>query len=244
MKKTMIAAMAAMSALCIFAQDARPAPGPGGKGEGAPRQHRAPMAAMQGANAGTWVAAMLSKKENLEKLGLADAAARVKLQQKLEELREKSMKLERHIREISLEQSKMLRALLADRNGDAAALLAKIDEVAKLRSEQGRLAVESIVALRDALPPGKEAEALEMLAEFGKKMHSGFRRGGMERGGMERGGMKRGGMRPGERQNRRGGDNGERGRKPNGGNPPPDGETGNPPPDGETGNPPPDGEEV
>lgn len=225
--KKMLMAAAALAAASLFAQGAGPQGGMGGEGPGRGRPgggmiRKTPPAMgarHTGADAGAWLAGFLAQKENLEKLGVSNAADRVRIQDGLAKLRAKSEEIEKKIRKISREQSAALREILADRKNDGAKLLEKVDEVSRLRAEQGRIAVESIVLLRNALPDGKEAEALEMLSEFGK------RRGMMRRRrGTEMGEEKPGEGRPGEgregmnrnrgRQERRGKPGGMRGDRP------------------------------
>lgn len=237
--KKMLMAAAALAAASLFAQGAGPQGGMGGEGPGRGRPgggmiRKTPPAMgarRTGADAGAWLAGFLAQKENLEKLGVSNAADRVRIQDGLAKLRAKSEEIEKKIRKISREQSAALREILADRKNDGAKLLEKVDEVSRLRAEQGRIAVESIVLLRNALPDGKEAEALEMLSEFGKRRGMMRRRRGTEMGeerpGEGRPGEGREGMnRNRGRQERRGKPGGMRGDRPGkqrrgGDNPPP-----------------------
>lgn len=199
MKKLIVTAASAMAALGLMAFEPEGAEqAPCGKAScgmsGRPVRAPQPGGMDKGAGEGRWLAAFLSKTENLERLGVTNAADRAKLQKELAGLRKQSMDLEMKIREISREQSEMLRKLLSSRSGDGSDLLAKIDEVARLRAEQGRISVASIKLLRDALPEGRESDALSLLAEFGKARGAMRMRGEGFRGEGRRDRPGRGGM--------------------------------------------------
>ncbi len=197
MRSVCVLATAVLAAACVLAQD-QDRPRRRG-GEGRPPMGERPFGPrMMPPNSGPWVATMLSSRENLDKIGVADEALRSKLLGELQPIRDKGDELEKRIREISREQALLMRELFADKAKDAKPVLDKIDEVAKLRAEQGRLAVKAILVARDNLSPEQLKKAQEIIRE-----------GGHQRGRMRRGEFGR----PGGEGRRGPGGEGRRGRK-------------------------------
>ena len=168
MKKLGIVIVAALATVCVLAQD-KPRRG-GGKHRGerpaaGERQMHGPMMHA----AGAWVPRMLADKASLEKIGVTDEALSTKILAELKPLKEQGDVLEKKIREISREQAQLMRGLLKDKASDPKAAMDKIDEVAKLRAEQGRLSVRAIVVLRDNLSPEQLEKAREFILERGRE---------------------------------------------------------------------------
>jgi hypothetical protein len=182
MKKLGIVIVAVLATVCVLAQD-KPRRG-GGKHRGEraaagerPMHGPGPMMHAPGA----WVPRMLSTKTSLERIGVKDEALCTKLLAELKPLKEQGDVLEKKIREVSREQFQQMRALLKDKDADPKAVMDKIDEVAKLRAEQGRLSVRAIVVLRDNLTPEQLDKARTLIMERGRER--GRMRQGMGPGG-------------------------------------------------------------
>lgn len=172
MKKIVVLAVAVLAVAGVLAQDAP-------KQQGGATPHRVggpppfgPGPMMQNA----WVAHVLSSRENLSKIGVTDSAVCDKLIGELTAIKEKSDALEKQVRVISREQAQLMRELMDDKSKDAKPVLDKIDEVAKLRAEQGRLAVKAILVARDNLSEDQLKQARTLIRE------RGFQRGRMRRG--------------------------------------------------------------
>ena len=186
MKKIGMIIVAVLATACVLAQE-KPRRGRGGghpRGE-RPAMGERPMRGPMMHAAGAWVPRMLASKASLEKIGVTDEALRNKLLAELKPLKEQGDTLEQRIRDISREQVQLMRALFQEKGSDPKAVQDKIDEVAKLRAEQGGLSVRAIILLRDNLSPEQLAKAREFILERGR-----------ERGRMRRGGMGPGGERP------------------------------------------------
>lgn len=183
MNKISIFAAAALSVAAVFAQDAAK-PDCAQKGEG-PHGHRPAFMP----NSGIWVAKMLSKPEIIGKIGVTDAETKAKIAGKLTELDVRGMEIERKIRELSIAQAELFKAILSDKSADQKPLLDKIDEIAELRAEQGRLAVEALVFLRDNLSQEQIDKAVEIVE--GRSRERGMMRGPSPFDG-DRGKMRRG----------------------------------------------------
>ena len=169
MKRLMIIALAAIASSGVFAQDnAEASPE---KPNGA-RMMQRPMMGGQG----PWLVRMFTKKENFEKLGISDKAKADKLLADLESIKDEGNAIEKKVREISREQAELMRKLFADKAADSKEVMAKIDEVAKLRAEQARLSVKTILTLRENLTEEQMQNARNMMMERGQ-MRRSMRRG-------------------------------------------------------------------
>ena len=186
MKKIGMIIVAVLATACVLAQE-KPRRGRGGgrpHGE-RPAMGERPLAGPMMHAAGAWVPRMLASKASLEKIGVTDEALRTKLLAEFKPLKEQGDVLEQRVREISREQAQLMRGLLKDKASDPKAVMDKIDEVAKLRAEQGRLSVRAMLVLRDNLSPEQLEKAREFILERGR-----------ERGRMRRDGMGPAGERP------------------------------------------------
>ena len=169
MKRLMIIALAAIASSGVFAQDnAETSPeNPNGA-----RMAQRPMMGGQG----PWLVRMFTKKENFEKLGISDKAKADKLLADLEKIKDEGNAIEKKVREISREQAELMRKLFADKAADSKEVMAKIDEVAKLRADQARLSVKTILMLRENLTEEQMQNARNMMMERGQ-MRRSMRRG-------------------------------------------------------------------
>ena len=169
MKRLMIIALAAIASSGVFAQDNVEMP--------LERQNGARMAQrpMMGGQ-GPWLVRMFTKKDNFEKLGITDKAKADKLLAYLECIKDEGNAIEKKVREISREQAELMRKLFADKAADSKEVMAKIDEVAKLRAEQARLSVKTILTLRENLTDEQMQNARNMMMERGQ-MRRSMRRG-------------------------------------------------------------------
>ena len=169
MKRLMIIALAAIASSGVFAQDnVETSPE---KPNGA-RVMQRPMMGGQG----PWLVKMFTKKDNFEKLGITDKAKADKLLADLESIKDEGNAIEKKVREISREQAELMRKLFADKAADSKEVMAKIDEVAKLRAEQARLSVKTILTLRENLTEEQMQNARNMMMERGQ-MRRSMRRG-------------------------------------------------------------------
>ena len=165
MKRLIIIALAAIATMGAIAQDGdqMPPERPNGARMG-PR----PMMGGQG----PWLVRMFTKKENFEKLGISDKAKADKLLADLESIKDEGNAIEKKVREISREQAELMRKLFADKAADSKEVMAKIDEVAKLRADQARLSVKTILMLRENLTEEQMRNARSMMMERGKARRS------------------------------------------------------------------------
>ena len=169
MKRLMIIALVAIASSGVFAQDNAETPSERVNGA---RMGPRPMMGGQG----PWLVRMFTKKENFEKLGISDKAKADKLLADLESIKDEGNAIEKKVREISREQAELMRKLFADKAADSKEVMAKIDEVAKLRADQARLSVKTILMLRENLTEEQMQNARNMMMERGQ-MRRSMRRG-------------------------------------------------------------------
>lgn len=182
MKRIGMVIVAVLATACVLAQE-KPRRGRGGahpRGERPPAAERPPAGPMMHM-AGAWVPRMLATKGNLAKIGVTDEALVAKLLGELKPLREQGDQLEQKVRENARAYAQLMRTLLMDKGSDPQAAMAKNDEVAKLRAEQGRLSVKALLVLRDNLSPEQLEKARAYILERGRE-RGRIRRGGPGQG--------------------------------------------------------------
>ena len=184
MKKLVMAVVAALAVACAMADEP----------QRGPRRHRGERNGERRANfdrpmpppmmmhgSGAMMLRMLSSKPTLERIGVTDEAQSKKIADAIKPLMEESGKLEMRTREIMREQAQSLRDLLKDKAADPKAVMDKVDELEKLRAEQGRLAIKAILALRENLTAEQAEKASEMLTGRGMMRPGGRGPGGERR---------------------------------------------------------------
>ena len=198
MKKLVMAVVATLAAVCVMAEE--PQRGPRrhpGERNGERRAHfdRMPPPMMMHGS-GAMMLRMLSSKPTLERIGVTDEAQSKQLADAIKPVMEESGKLEMRTREIMREQAQSLRDLLKDKAADPKAVMDKVDELEKLRTEQGRLAVKAVLVLRDILTPEQAEKAGELFSGRGMRRPGGMGFGGERRRPRPNGGEGRRGPRP------------------------------------------------
>lgn len=162
MRRIGLMALAAMTAFGAFAQERPERP------QRSRMAQQRPM--MQGQ--GPWLVRMFTKRENFEKLAIVDKVKAEKLFSDLGAIKDEGNALEKKVREISREQAELMRRLFTDKESDSTEVMAKIDEVARLRADQARLSVKTIMLLRENLTDEQMQSARSMIMERGKMRRS------------------------------------------------------------------------
>ena len=184
MKKLVMTVVAVLTAVCVMADE--PQRGPRRHRDERNGERRAhfdrpmPPPMMMHGSAGM-ILRMLSSKMGLERIGVTDEAQVGKITEAVKPLREESDRLEAKLRECSRAQSQAMRELIKDKSADPKAAMDKVDELEKLRAEQGRLAIKAILALRDNLTPEQAEKAGELFAGRGMRRPGGMGFGGEHR---------------------------------------------------------------
>ena len=161
MRRIGLMVLAAMTAFSAISQE-RP--------EKPQRMRMSQRQMMQGQ--GPWLVRMFTKRENFEKLAIADKVKAEKLFSDLGAIKDEGNALEKKVREISREQAELMRRLFTDKESDSTEVMAKIDEVARLRADQARLSVKTIMLLRENLTDEQMQSARSMIMERGKMRRS------------------------------------------------------------------------
>ena len=169
MKKVVMAVVAALAVACAMADE--PQRGPRRHRDERNGERRAqfnrPMPPPMMYGSGAMMLRLLSSKMFLERIGVKEEAQLSKITDAVKPLREESDKLEAKLRENSRAQSQAMSELIKDKAADPKAAMDKVDELEKLRAEQGRLAIKAILALRENLTAEQAEKASEMLSGRG-----------------------------------------------------------------------------
>ena len=183
MKKVVMAVVAALAVACAMADE--PQRGPRRHRDERNGERRAqfnrPMPPPMMYGSGTMMLRLLSSKIFLERIGVKEEAQLSKITDAVKPLREESDKLEAKLRENSRAQSQAMSELIKDKAADPKAAMDKVDELEKLRAEQGRLAIKAILALRENLTAEQAEKASEMLTGRGMMRPGGRGPGGERR---------------------------------------------------------------
>ena len=203
--KSIVMAGALLAAVAAFAAEGERKAGPEGERRGPPpgREGMHRRGDMQGP--GYWVCRFLMQGENLDKLGL-EGDARKQLSEKLGKLDGEMKELQGKIRELGMQQGKMMREVMEKPGEDIGPVLEKIKEIGNMRTQQSVLSMQVLATARDCLTK----EQRDMLREF--VMKEGHQRmearrefnGNMERRKPQFEGRRRGG--PGRHQGDKPGD--------------------------------------
>ena len=183
MKKIVMAVVAALTVACAMADEP----------QRGPRRHRGerngerraqfdrpmPPPMMMHGSAGM-ILRMLLSKMGLERIGVTDEAQGKKILEALKPIKEENDKLEAKLHENARAQSQTMRELIKDKAADPKAAMAKVEELEKLRAEQGRLTIKAILALRENLTAEQADKASELFSGRGM-MRSGGMGAGSER---------------------------------------------------------------
>ena len=168
MKKLVMAVVAALAVACAMADE--PQRGPRRHRDERNGERRAqfnrPMPPPMMYGSGAMMLRLLSSKMFLERIGVKEEAQLSKITDAVKPLREESDKLEAKLRENSRAQSQAMSELIKDKAADPKAAMDKVDELEKLRAEQGRLAIKAILALRENLTAEQAEKDHKEMLEF------------------------------------------------------------------------------
>jgi hypothetical protein len=157
MNKVTTVLLAALTVSCLWAKEGATKQMP--KNAPAPRLMQRPM--MQ--NQGAWLARMLAKKENFDKLGIKDAKKADMLYKQLNAIQKEEMALMKKMQELTRSQAMMMRQLFANQEINEKEILGKADQIAKVKAAQGRLALKAIIELRKNLTDEQMKAARQMI---------------------------------------------------------------------------------
>lgn len=117
---------------------------------------------------GNWVNKRLMNQEFLNKIGVTGEQA-AKLKAKTDELEKESQKVEEEITQTAMEQAELAKKVLAEPGADTDEIMALVEKIGKLRTEQAKLATRRLIVMRDNLTAEQRQKAAALLAEEQKK---------------------------------------------------------------------------
>jgi hypothetical protein len=129
----------------------------------------------EGGDQGMMIMRMLANPKVLEEAGISTAQAD-KLKAALKEVEEKMIDLDASIKKASLTQAELMSKLLADAQSSPKELMATVEKIGDLRTEQAKLQIQRLVAIRENLTPDQIAKVRAASRANMEKM-----RGEMER---------------------------------------------------------------
>jgi Spy/CpxP family protein refolding chaperone len=117
---------------------------------------------------GNWVGKRIMTPEFLEKIGVkGEQAAKLKAQS--DEIEKQSQKVEEEITKAAMEQAEIAKKVLAEPGASTDEMMALIEKIGKLRTEQAKLATQRLIIMRDNLTPEQRQKASAALNEEQKK---------------------------------------------------------------------------
>lgn len=119
-------------------------------------------------NYGNWVGKRVLMKEFMDQVGIGEEQAK-KLKEELSQIDARSAKLEEEINKAALEQATIAKDVLSQPGASVDAIMEKIEQIGKLRTEQAKLTTLVLVAIRDNLTEEQRKKANELITAEGKK---------------------------------------------------------------------------
>ena len=117
---------------------------------------------------GNWVGKRIMTPEFFEKIGVKGEQA-AKLKAKSDEIDKQAQKVEEEITKSAMEQAEIAKKVLAEPGASTDEMMALIEKIGKLRTEQAKLATQRLIIMRDNLTPEQREKASAALSEEQKK---------------------------------------------------------------------------
>ncbi len=123
---------------------------------------------MRSVNYGNWVGRRVLNKEFLEKAGVTeDQAARLKAA--TEEIEKRQKALDEEIKALSIEQAQIAKKILNEPGAEAEEIMAIIEKIGKLRTEQAKANTLILLKIRDTLTEEQRKKVSDTIAEEGRR---------------------------------------------------------------------------
>lgn len=119
-------------------------------------------------NYGNWVGRRVLTKEVMDEVGIKGEQAE-KLKTALEELEQQLKNLDETINQAALEQAEIAKKVLEEKGAKIDEVLAIIEKIGKLRTEQAKLSTQMLVVIRDHLTDEQRKKVNEMIASEGRR---------------------------------------------------------------------------
>jgi hypothetical protein len=159
----------------------------------------------EGGDQGMMIMRMLANPKVLEEAGISTAQAD-KLKAALKEVEEKMIDLDASIKKASLTQAEQMSKLLADAQSSPKELMATVEKIGDLRTEQAKLQIQRLVAIRENLTPDQIAKVRAASRANMEKIRGEMeRRNGVGAPGGRENARPKDGAREGNREGNKGG---------------------------------------
>lgn len=142
--------------------------------EGGPRNRKPPREGFNGDRSpisprfGGWVAKCILRNSFIKEANITSNQVSA-LQVALNEIAARQQSLETNITAIAKKQGALGKEILNKPGADAAPLLACVDEIAKLRGEQAKLSIQTLIVIRETLDDAQRAKVQEFLRAEGRQ---------------------------------------------------------------------------
>lgn len=130
-----------------------------------------------GLDQGAMIVRMLSNPKFLAEVDISTEQA-TKLQSALKDVESKMIDLEAEIKKASLSQTEQMTKLLADTQSSPKELMATVEKIGGLRTEQAKLQIQRLVVVRENLTPDQIAKARTVMREHMEKVRGELARRG------------------------------------------------------------------
>lgn len=117
---------------------------------------------------GNWVGKRIMTPEFLEKIGVQGEQA-AKLKALWDGIDKQAQKVEEEITKAAMEQAEIAKKVLAEPGASTDEMMALIEKIGKLRTEQAKLATRRLIIMRDNLTAEQRQKASDALSEEQKK---------------------------------------------------------------------------
>ncbi|MDR2849283.1 MAG: hypothetical protein LBW77_01895 [Verrucomicrobiota bacterium] len=119
-------------------------------------------------NFGNWVGRRLLSDEFVKQVGIDDERA-AKLKEALGKIDAQSREVEGKIEKAAAQQGEVAKKVLEEPNAKTDELMAIIEDIGKLRTEQAKLSTQMLVVIRDTLTPEQRAKSRELITAEGQR---------------------------------------------------------------------------
>lgn len=127
-----------------------------------------PARPMRAINYGNWVGRRVMTKEFIEKAGINEEQAAA-LKAATEEIEKRQKALDEEIKALSIEQARIAKKILNEPGAEADEIMAIIEKIGKLRTEQAKANTRILLKIRDTLTEEQRKKVSETIAEEGRR---------------------------------------------------------------------------
>ena len=113
---------------------------------------------------GTWIERRIATPEFMEQAHIKPEQAQ-KIKAAFQQIDEQNRKIEEDVRIHARRQAEMAKHILAEAGSDTTEIMAMVEKIGALRTEQAKLATRRLFVVRDHLTPDQRKKVFEMLEE-------------------------------------------------------------------------------